>query len=317
VVLEVAARQFADLVNSRSSVVVVGVRDARQALDELQRGEVAGPAVDVFDSVVSAGPSTRVPVRVVRPKGVTELLPAVLYMHGGGWVLGGTESHGRLISELAAGSGAAVVFPRYSLSPEARYPVALEECDAVLRWLAEGGEGWGVDGSRIGVAGDSSGANLAAALTLTTRLRSGPHLLTQLLFYPVTDAGFDTPSYLQFSEGYHLRRDVMRWFWDQYLPDLRRRREVTACPLRASDEELAGLPAALVITAEADVLRDEGETYAARLRAAGVPVTAVRYEGIIHDFMMLNAVRGTQAAQAAISQACAYLRDRLAVGPPR
>jgi acetyl esterase len=236
----------------------------------------------------------------------------ILYIHGAGWVFGNNHTHDRLIRELAVGTGAAVVFPNYSLSPEARYPVAIEESYRVLTWVAEHGTDNGLDPDRIAVAGDSVGGNMTAALTLLAKQRSGPQIATQVLFYPVTDANFDTDSYKQFAEGYFLRRDAMQWFWDQYTTDPDQRDEITASPLRATIEQLTGLPKALVITAEADVLRDEGEAYAAKLRAAGVDVTATRYTGIIHDFVMLNALRDTNAAQAAITQAVNFLRAALA-----
>jgi acetyl esterase len=175
------------------------------------------------------------------------------------------------------------------------------------------GAGKDLDGSRLAVVGDSVGGNMSAALTLLAKERGDVRFVQQVLFYPVTDANFDTPSYHQFAEGYFLRRDGMQWFWDQYTTDPAQRAEITASPLRASLEQLAGLPPALVITGEADVLRDEGEAYAAKLRAAGVPVTAVRYQGIIHDFVMLNALRETHAADAAITQAVATLRTALHV----
>ena len=161
------------------------------------------------------------------------------------------------------------------------------------------------------MAGDSVGGNMSAALTLMAKERSGPTLAAQVLFYPVTDASFDTDSYHQFAEGYFLRRDGMQWFWDQYTTDEAQRNEITASPLRADLEQLSGLPPALVITGEADVLRDEGEAYARQLRAAGVAVTAVRYQGIIHDFVMLNALRETHAADAAIKQAIGFLGEAL------
>jgi acetyl esterase/lipase len=224
---------------------------------------------------------------------------------------GARHPHARLIRELAVGAGAAVVFPNYSRSPEVRYPVAIEESYAVLEWVAEHGAEKRLDPSRIAVAGDSVGGNMAAALTLMAKQRSGPQITTQVLFYPVTDASFDTASYRQFAEGYFLRRDGMQWFWDQYTTDEAQRNEVTASPLRATIEQLAGLPKALVITGEADVLRDEGEAYARKLRSAGVDVTATRYEGIIHDFVMLNALRGTNAAQDAITQAINHLSNAL------
>jgi acetyl esterase len=226
-------------------------------------------------------------------------------------VFGNSHTHDRLIRELAVGARAAVVFPDYSRSPEARYPVAIEETYAVLEWIASHGSEHNIDASRIAVAGDSVGGNMSAALTLITKARSGPKLAAQVLFYPVTDASFDTESYHQFATGYFLRRDAMQWFCDQYTTDAAERAQITASPLRATVEELSGLPAALVITSEADVLRDEGEAYANKLRQAGVPVTATRYQGIIHDFVMLNALRGTNAAEGAISQATGYLSKAL------
>jgi acetyl esterase len=235
----------------------------------------------------------------------------IVYIHGAGWVFGNRHTHDRLVRELAVGVGAAVVFPEYSLSPEARYPTAVEESYAVLSWVGEHGPEKDLDPTRIAIAGDSVGGNMTAALTLLAKQRSGPELAAQVLFYPVTDASFDTDSYHEFATGYFLRRDAMQWFWDQYTTDNAQRHQPTASPLRAELDQLAGLPPALVITAEADVLRDEGEAYANKLRAAGVPVTATRYQGIIHDFVMLNALRDTNAAEAALSQAIGYLSKAL------
>lgn len=189
--------------------------------------------------------------------------------------------------------------------------MAIEQNYAVAQWIVQQGAAKGLDGSRLAVAGDSVGGNMTAALTLMAKERGGIQLVQQVLFYPVTDASFDTGSYHQFAEGYFLRRDGMRWFWDQYTTDEDQRAEITASPLRATTEQLTGLPPALIITAEADVLRDEGEAYAGKLRRAGVPVTAVRYQGVIHDFVMLNALRETHAAQAAITQAVTVLRTAL------
>ena len=311
IVLEPAAQEFADATANPPFLFDLGPTEGRKTVDEVQSEEIAKPDVDVEDTTVSGGPSGEVSIRILRPKGVAGPLPVVLYVHGAGWVFGNSHTHDRLIRELAAGTGAAVVFPNYSLSPEARYPVAIEESYAVLEWVAEHGAEKGLDGSRLGVAGDSVGGNMSAALTLMAKDRGGPELTAQVLFYPVTDASFDTPSYSQFAEGYFLRRDAMQWFWDQYTTDEVDRDRITASPLRATSDQLAGLPPALVITAEADVLRDEGESYAAKLREAGVDVTATRYEGIIHDFVMLNALRGTNAAEGAISQAIRYLSRAL------
>jgi len=312
VVLEPAAQEFAAATADPPYLFDLGPVEGRKTVDEVQSEEIAKPDVDVEDTSVPGGPSDEVSVRIIRPKGATGALPVILYIHGAGWVFGNSHTHDRLIRELAAGTGAAVVFPNYSLSPEARYPIAIEESYAVLEWVADHGAEKNLDASRIAIAGDSVGGNMSAALTLMAKQRSGPELAAQVLFYPVTNASFDTDSYHEFAEGYFLRRDAMQWFWDQYTTDPAQRAEITASPLQATTEQLAGLPKALVITGEADVLRDEGEAYAAKLREAGVNVTATRYEGIIHDFVMLNALRGTNAAGAAIAQAIDYIRRALA-----
>ncbi|AVZ72860.1 esterase [Streptomyces lunaelactis] len=310
-VLEPAAAAFAEATANPPYLFEIPVADGRKAVDDVQSGKIAKPEVDEEWVSVQGGPTGTVRARIVRPAGVTGSLPVILYIHGAGWVFGNAHTHDRLVRELAVGARAAVVFPEYDLSPEARYPVAIEQNYAVARWIVAEGAGKGLDAAWIAVAGDSVGGNMAAALTLMAKERGDVPLVAQVLFYPVTDAAFDTDSYQQFAEGYFLRRDGMRWFWDQYTTDETERAQITASPLRATPEQLAGLPPALVITGEADVLRDEGEAYANKLRAAGVPVTAVRYQGIIHDFVMLNALRGTNAAEAAIAQAVATLRTAL------
>ncbi|HOU92732.1 MAG TPA: alpha/beta hydrolase, partial [Polyangiaceae bacterium] len=249
--------------------------------------------------------------RIVKPLGASGPLPVVLYIHGAGWVFGNAHTHDRLVRDLAVGAGVAVVFPEYDRSPEARYPIALEQSYAVAQWVTAHGADKGLDGSRLAVAGDSVGGNMSIALTLLAKERGDVRFLRQLLFYPVTDAAFDTPSYLEFAEGYFLTLEGMRWFWDQYTTSKEERALITVSPLRASLEQLAGLPEALVINAEADVLRDEGERYAGRLRAAGVPVTQVRYAAMVHDFVMVNALHDTYAAKAAVAQAVAFLAQGL------
>jgi acetyl esterase/lipase len=235
----------------------------------------------------------------------------ILYMHGGGWVLGNAGTHDRLVRELAVGARAAVVFVEYDRSPEARYPVAIEQGYATAQWITREGASNGLDPERIAVAGDSVGGNMTAALALMASGRGDVRFVQQSMYYPVTDAAMDTGSYEQFAEGYFLTAKAMAWFWDAYAPEVERRSEPYASPLRASDEQLASLPPAFVIVDEADVLRDEGEAYAARLRAAGVAVTTVRYDGITHDFMMLNPLSDTHATRAAVAQAVSTLRDAL------
>lgn len=314
-VLEPAAAEFAAATANPPYLFDLGPEAGRKTVDEVQSGEIPKPDVSEEWVTVSA-PAGDVRVRLVTPPnatgpGAAGPLPVIIYIHGAGWVFGNAHTHDRLVRELATGVNAAVVFPDYSLSPEARYPAAIEQNYATARWIIENGAARGLDTSRIAVAGDSVGGNMAAALTLQAKERGDVSLAAQVLFYPVTDASFDTGSYHQFAEGYFLRRDAMQWFWDQYTTHPAERAQITASPLRATTEQLSGLPQALVITGEADVLRDEGEAYAAKLRQAGVPVTAARYQGIIHDFVMLNALRGTHAAAAAIAQAIAFLRDAL------
>ncbi|MFJ9122119.1 alpha/beta hydrolase [Streptomyces sp. NPDC102394] len=310
-VLEPAAQAFVEATANPPYLFDLPPAEGRKAVDEVQSGEIAKPAVDEEWITVSGGPTGSVRARLVRPAGATGTLPVILYIHGAGWVFGNAHTHDRLVRELAVGADAAVVFPEYDLSPEARYPVAIEQNYAVAQWIVREGADHGLDAARLAVAGDSVGGNMSAALTLMAKERGDVPLVQQVLFYPVTDASFDTASYHQFATGYFLRRDGMQWFWDQYTTDETERAQITASPLRASTEQLTGLPPALVITGEADVLRDEGEAYANKLRTAGVPVTAVRYQGIIHDFVMLNALRETHAAEAAINQAVTTLRTAL------
>ncbi|MEU4895603.1 alpha/beta hydrolase [Streptomyces sp. NPDC044780] len=310
-VLEQAAAEFANATAQPPFLFDLGPVEGRKTVDEVQSGEIAKPAVDEEWITVSGGPTGSVKARIVKPAGATDTLPVIVYIHGAGWVFGNAHTHDRLVRELAVGAKAAVVFPEYDLSPEARYPVAIEQNYAVARWVVTDGAAKGLDATRIAVAGDSVGGNMTAALTLMAKERGDLYFAQQVLFYPVTDAAFDTGSYHQFAEGYFLRRDAMQWFWDQYTTDPAERAQITASPLRATVDQLAGLPPALVITAEADVLRDEGESYANKLRQAGVPVTATRYQGVIHDFVMLNALRGTHAAEAAITQAITVLRGAL------
>lgn len=260
------------------------------------------------DRTISGGPTSEISLRVVRPQGVTTILPVIVYFHGGGWVLGDKGTHDRLIRELANGAGATVVFVEYARSPEARYPVAIEQGYAATNWVAEYGNILGVDSSRLVVAGDSVGGNMATVVAMLAKERGGPKIGFQALFYPVTDANFETQSYQQFgADGYWLTREAMRWFWDSYAP-VTLRNDPKVAPLRASLEQLRGLPPALVITDENDVLRDEGEAYAHKLMAAGVPTVGTRYLGTIHDFMMLNPITSTPAVRAAISQVTNTLR---------
>ncbi|MFD4656079.1 alpha/beta hydrolase [Kitasatospora sp. NPDC058444] len=266
---------------------------------EVEEEWLAVPGGDGQRGNGGRGDGERIRVRILRPAGACEPLPVVLYLHGLGWMLTDAHAHQQLLVDLVLGADAAVVVAEYDGPEHARHPGAVERAYAVARWIAAHGAGCRLDGSRIAVVGASAGAQHAAALTLLARERGGPRLRHQVLVCPVTDAAMDTPSYHQFAEGYFLSRAAMREYWQQYAPDPRDRARSAVSPLRAPVESLVGLPPALVITAEADVLRDEGEAYAARLRQADVPVVSARYHGTIHGFVLFDRLRGTEASGAA------------------
>ena len=226
-------------------------------------------------------------------------------------MFGNAHTHDRLVRDLAVGTGAAVVFPEYDRAPEAQYPSQNEQSYAVAQWIIQHGADHDLDPRRVVIAGDSVGGNMAIALNLMGHERGDVAFRAAALFYPVTDASFDTDSYRAFAEGYYLARDGMKWFWDQYTTDEAERAEITASPLRATEEQLAFFPPTLIVTAEADVLRDEGEAFADKLRRAGVKVTQTRYGGVIHDFVMINSLHNTPPAQAAVAQAVAHLKTSL------
>lgn len=309
-ILEPAAWELAQATSKPPFLYELGPEGARKVLDDLQAAPIAKPDVDDKWIVVPAEVGN-VRVRIVKPVGSTGMLPVVLYVHGGGWVIGNAGTHDRLVRELAVGVGAAVVFVEYDRSPEARYPVAIEQAYATAQWIVKFGAEEGLDPSRMAVAGDSVGGNMTAALTILAKQRGDVHFVHQSLYYPVTDAGQDTDSYREFADGPYLTAKAMAWFWDAYTTDPAQRAEITASPLRASLADLEGLPPAFVIVDENDVLRDEGEAYARKLIAAGVPTSSVRYNGTLHDFMMLNPVRATEATSAAMAQAIDVLKAAL------
>jgi acetyl esterase len=308
--LEPAAQEFADATSQPPFLFELGPDGARKVLDDVQAAPIAKPDVDETWITVPADVGA-VPVRIVKPAGAMGPLPAVLYVHGGGWILGNAGTHDRLVRELAVGANTAVVFVEYDRSPEAHYPVAIEQAYATARWIARDGHSQGLDASRLAVAGDSVGGNMAAALAILAKQRGDFVFVHQSLYYPVTDAGQDTASYREFADGPFLTAKNMAWFWDAYLPEMGKRTEITASPLRASLDELTGLPEAFVVVDENDVLRDEGEAYARKLTQAGVRTTSVRVNGTIHDFLMLNPLRRTAATTAALEQATHILRKAL------
>jgi acetyl esterase len=265
--------------------------------------EVSNKSITVEGEVIK--------LTIVRPEKVNGVLPAFMFFHGGGWVLGDYPTHARLIRDLVVASGAVAVYVDYTPSPEAHYPTAINQAYAATKWVAEHGQQINVDGKRLAVAGNSVGGNMAAVVSLMAKEKAVPKLRFQLLLWPVTDSSFDTDSYQQFAEGHFLTKNMMTWFWDNYTGDLGARAQIHASPLKADIEQLKGLPPALVQTAGLDVLRDEGEAYARKLDAAGVEVTAVRYNGMIHDYGLLNPLSKVPEVRAAMRQAGNELKAHL------
>jgi acetyl esterase len=311
-VLDSQTQKFLDGLAGMKPIYTLTPEAARKVLHDAQSGEIRLPAASIEDRVLAVGPTGHTKIRVIRPQGATGVLPVIVYFHGGGWVMGDTTTHDRLVRELSVGAQAAVVFVDYERSPEARYPIALEQNYAVTKYVAEHAAEFNVDASRLAIAGDSAGGNMTAVVSLLAKERKGPAISAQVLFYPVTDARNDNDSYNTLANGPWLTKRAMPWFWDAYLPDAKARQDIHVSPLNAILEQLRGLPRALVITEENDILRDEGEAYAAKLTQAGVEVTATRYLGTIHDFVMLNALADTPATKAAIDQATAFLRNTFA-----
>jgi acetyl esterase len=285
--------------------------EARSVLLRAQSGSVPKPDAQIKDLNVDSG-QFALRLRTIRPDRTADRGPVIMYFHGAGWVMGDATTHDRLVRELAVGADATVVFVDYDRAPEHRYPVAIEQAYAATRYVSEHAKEFGGESTHLAVAGDSVGGNMATVVSLLAKQRSGPAIAGQLLFYPVTNADFEAGSYKQFADGPWLTRSAMQWFWDQYLPDKNRRKDLTASPLLASLEQLAGLPRALIITAENDVLRDDGEAYGRKLIEAGVEVVTTRYNATIHDFVMLNALAEAAPTRAAVTQAVDFLKSVLA-----
>jgi acetyl esterase len=310
--LEPSARELTELIASSPPLSGVPLALARTAVEAAQSAPIPMPDIDEsWATIPSAFGDFQ--VRIVRPHESTGPLPVILYLHGGGWIVGSWITHDLLTRRLAVGANASVVFVEYSRAPEAKYPVQLEQCHAAAQWITEQGEGAGFDTTRIAVAGDSAGGNMATVLTLMAKQRGSAQFVHQSLYYPMTDAtAKDSESLRRFKDGPYGSAAGLAWFWDSYLADEQSRSDILVSPLQATPADLEGLPPALVIVDENDVLRDQGEAYADKLRDAGVPTTSVRFNGTIHDFMRLNALRDSESTRAAISLATAALRRAFA-----
>lgn len=311
--VERRVREFLKVLNSASGPPMETLQPeaARKILVDAQSSvPLQLPACDVEEKVIEQD-GLRVPITVVRPAGSTAVQPAFLFIHGGGWILGDFPTHERFVRDLVADSGFTAVFVNYTPSPEAKYPTAINQIYAAAKWVAAHGESIRVDATRLAIVGNSVGGNMTAAVALKSLHEGGPKFRCQVMFWPVTDANFDTDSYHEYDNGYFLSRPMMQWFWDAYLPDVSQRKEIYASPLQANVEQLTGLPPALIQVAGNDVLRDEGLAYARKLDAAGVDVTVVRYENLIHDYGLLNALSQVPAVRDALHQCAETLRKHL------
>lgn len=310
--IEVHTKAFLKMLNNAGGKPIETMQpdEARKVLEGAQRSvKVDVSGIDVSEKTVEQD-GMSVKLYIVRPSGDGRVLPAFLFYHGGGWVLGDFETHKRFVRDLVVYSGAVAVFVEYSRSPETKYPTAVNESYAALKWVSKHGAEINVDSKRLAVVGNSVGGNLAAVTALRAKKENGPTLRFQLLFWPVTNSDFGNASYAQYASSRFLTRNMMIWFWDNYA-SLEQREEIFSSPLKANLEELRGLPPALVQTAENDVLRDEGEAYARKLNEAGVEVTMVRMNGMIHDYGLLNPLAHIPAVQSALRAAGVELKNAL------
>lgn len=311
IVLEPKTQAFVDALEAQGGkpLYEMSYQDARKVLEDAQAISVRKLPADIEEKTLPVGPAGEVSGRIYRPKGAKGTLPVVMYFHGGGWILGSKNTHDRLLRDLVNGTNAGFVFVNYTPSPEAQFPVPIEQAYAATKYIAEHGRELNLDGTRLALAGDSVGGNMTAAVTLLAKERRGPEIGYQVLMYPVTDSSMSTESYRDFADGPWLTKAAMEWFWDAYAPNKNDRKKITASPLQASIEQLRGLPPALIAVDQYDVLRDEGEAYAQKLIQAGIEVTAIRVLATHHDYAMLNALATTPATRATVALASQKLAE--------
>lgn len=310
--LEAAAEAVCEHSSDPPLIFQLPPEQGRKVLEEAQNAPVYKYPAEISSAEVNTGKWGIIPVYYIAPHTGVDIKNVIFYIHGAGWVFGSFHTHEKLVRELSARTNSLVVFPEYTRSPEAKYPTAIEQCYFVLSHLWEiASDLWpGLDHNTLTVAGDSVGGNMALSMALMAKMRSGPGIHKQLLYYPVTNACFDTPTYRRFAVNYYLYRAGMQWFWQQYTACAADRNQITASPLRASVDCLKNMPDTMIINGQADVLRSEGEALGEKLRCAGVEVTAIRIQGTIHDFVMLNALDRTNACRTAMDASAAWINRK-------
>ena len=312
-VLEPATQAFVDALEASGGkpLYTLSYEDARKVLEDAQAINVKKLPAEIEEKTLPGGPTGAVSVRIYRPVSAKGLLPVVMYFHGGGWILGSKHTHDRLLRDLVNGSDAAFVFVNYTPSPEGQFPVSVEQCYAATKYVSENGKELGLDPSRLALAGDSVGGYTTAVVAQLAKERKGPSIRYQVLMYPVTDSSMSQPSYEEFADGPWLTKAAMAWFWDAYAPNREDRKKTMASPLSATLEQLKGLPPALLIVDENDILRDESEQYARKLIQAGVAVTPLRVLATHHDYAMLNALADTPATRVTVQIVSEKLSEAL------
>jgi len=306
-------REFLQALNSSGGkpIETLTPAEARKVLVDAQASvPLELPPCDVEEKTITQD-GLEVNLNIVRPVGTKAELPGFVFVHGGGWILGDFPTHERFVRDLVVDSGMTAIFVNYTPSPEAHYPTAINQIHAAAKWVAAHGDEIKVDGKRVAIVGNSVGGNMTAAVALMAKDKGGPEFKCQVMLWPVTDANFETESYREYAEGYFLSRAMMQWFWDAYAPDRGHRHEIHASPLQATVDQLKGLPPTLIQVAGNDVLRDEGLAYGRKLDSAGVDVTMVRYENLIHDYGLLNAISQVPAVRDALHQTAEMLKKHL------
>lgn len=310
--LSVATRKFLTGMNSAGGppLETLPVLEARNVLVGGQAIDVDLSGIEESEQVIDQDGFT-IKLNIVRPAGKHEKLPAFVFIHGGGWVLGDYPTHKRMVRDLSILSGYAGIFVNYTPTPDKAFPWQINEIYAAVKWIAENGAEINVDGTNLAVVGNSVGGNMTAVTCLLAKKNNGPKIKLQIMMWPIVDSNFETSSYKSYGADRFLTTPLMKWMYDMYIPAIKDRNNIYAAPLTASTEELSGLPPALIQVAENDILRDEGEAYGRKLDEAGVPVTTVRYNGVIHDFGLLNGLADTPQVKSLFMHAAAELRQYL------
>ena len=312
IILEKPACEVARQSSKPPLIFQLPVEEGRKKLEEAQNMPVYMCPANIKVNSIDTKCHGCINVYTVIPNYYNTTKNIIFYIHGAGWVFGSFHTHEKLVRELAYRTNSIVIFPEYTRSPEAKFPIAIEQCYSILNQIPEILKQYNITANlnTLTVAGDSVGGNMAIAMTLLSKEKNGPKIHKQLLYYPITNDNFNTNSYIEFANGYYLYRDGMKWFWNNYEPNIQKRNNILATPLKATLEQLRNLPDAMILNGEADVLRDEGEAYANRLREACNDVTAVRFQGIIHDFVMLNSLDNTNACRAAMDLSVSWINKK-------